>query len=239
MTDLFTEFLQKLALSAGLLITAEQLEKMSAFYAMMEEANRSFNLTSIAGPEESAERHFMDSLAVPAMNLLFPGEHVIDVGTGAGFPGVPVAILRNNLHITLLDSMKKRTSFLVSAVEKLGLHNVSIVTARAEDYSRSAGREAFDAALSRAVAPLNVLLEYTLPFVRIGGRVLAWKGPAANDEITAAARANRLLGGGEMKAFSYSLADRSNFNIIEIKKIRLTPTNYPRKAGKPTSEPII
>lgn len=235
----FYDALRAISNSCGLPLTAEQLEKMASFYALLEEANRSFNLTSIEGPTEAAQRHFVDSLAAPALALLRPGIRVIDVGTGAGFPGVPLAIYRSDLSMTLLDSMKKRTGFLEVAVKSLGLTNVKVLTARAEEYSRGAGRERYDAALSRAVAPLNILLEYLLPFLKTGGKALAWKGPSAVDEITLAANACRQLGGGEMKPHSYSLPDRKPFYIVEIEKIRHTPSLFPRKTGKPSSDPLI
>lgn len=235
----FRKALRELAGLAGLPLSAEQTEKLTLYYVMLEEANRSFNLTTVVSPGEAAERHFIDSLALPALNLLSPGERIIDVGSGAGFPGLPIAIVRDSLTVVLLDSTRKRTAFLESVVHALGLSNVSVVTARAEDYARGPARETFDAALSRAVAPLNVLLEYTLPLIRPGGKALAWKGPQAGEEMAAAARASALLGGGEMKSYGYSLSGRSGFYIIEVKKIRQTPGKYPRKAGKPSSEPII
>lgn len=238
--ELFTQSLGALASAAGAPIPAEKLLKLAAFHALIEEANRSFNLTKAEGPEEFASRHFLDSLALPALNLLDPGDSVIDVGSGAGFPGMPIAILRGNLSVTLLDSMRKRTHFLEAAAKELGLSNVTVVTARAEDYARSAeGRERFNAALSRAVAPLNVLLEYALPLVRPGGRALLWKGPAAPAEVVSAGNACRILGGGEMHSYPYSLPGHGSFFIVEAKKIRPTPSNFPRKAGTPAKFPII
>lgn len=236
--DLFTETLTKLSTDAGLPLEPQVIGKLAAFYALLEEANRLFNLTAVDGPAESAQRHFMDSLALPALNRLFPGEQVIDVGTGAGFPGMPVAILRPNLHVTLLDSTKKRTAFLESAVHTLQLPNITVVTARAEDYARGSGRERFDAALSRAVAPMNVLAEYMLPFIKPGGRALAWKGPSARDEAAAAVPACRLLGGGPPVFHSYCLPGRAAFFIVEIEKKGHTPNSFPRKTGKPSSNPI-
>jgi 16S rRNA (guanine527-N7)-methyltransferase len=135
--------------------------------------------------------------------------------------------------------MLKRTHFLESSVMQLGLTNVTVVNARAEDYAHGKGREKFDAALSRAVAPLNVLLEYTLPLVRPGGRALSWKGPSAPAEITSAGNACRFLGGGEMHAHPYTLPGHGAFYIVEAKKIRPTTAYYPRKAGTPPKEPII
>lgn len=236
--SLFHDTLEKLALEAGLPISEAALEKMDAFYALLEQANRSFNLTSIEGPYESALRHFMDSLASPALNRLYPGEHVVDVGTGAGFPGMPIAILREQLHVTLLDSTRKRTDFLSSAVQSLGLPNVTVVTARAEDFARGNGRERFDAALSRAVAPLNVLMEYMLPLIKPGGRAIAWKGPSAAEEAALASNACRVMGGSRPCLFGYSLPGRAEFYIVEVEKQKPTSSAFPRKAGKPSNSPI-
>jgi 16S rRNA (guanine527-N7)-methyltransferase len=221
----------------GVPLSALQMEQLSAYCALLQEARRAFNLTAAEDPQELALRHFADSLALPALNLLTSGDTVIDVGSGAGFPGLPIAILRAGLRLTLLDSTAKRTAFLQSVAQALGLGNVEVVTARAEDYARGPGRERFSAALSRAVAPMNVLLEYTLPFVRVGGRVLAWKGPAAPAEIAAAGNACALLGGGAMRLHPYALAGRE-FCIVETEKIRHTPPVFPRKTGIPSKIPI-
>ncbi len=234
----FRQALAALAADAGLPLGGGRLDKMEAYFTLLEEANRTFNLTKVIDPEDAALRHFMDSLALPALDLIDAGARVIDVGTGAGFPGLPIAILRDSVQVVLLDSMKKRTAFLASVADALELKNVEVVTARAEDYARSPARERFDFALSRAVAQLNVLLEYTMPFVRVGGAVLSWKGPAAPEEIAAAAKACRVLGGSPSKAHGYTLAGREEFFIVETKKIRPTPLNFPRKAGKPSSEPL-
>lgn len=237
--DAFSVTLRAYLDSVSISVSREQLEKLKAFQAILAEANKSFNLTSIDDPADMAIHHFADSLSLPALNLIYSGDRVIDVGTGAGFPGVPIAILRESIHMTLLDSMRKRTAFLESAVARLSLGNVTVVTARAEEYARSAFREQFDAALSRAVAPLNVLFEYMLPFLKPGGRALAWKGPAAAAEAETAGRACRVLGGGEIRLHRYSLPDRKDFYIAEAEKIRHTPANYPRKAGKPATAPLI
>ncbi len=235
----FRDSLAALAAEAGLPIGAEKLDKMAAYFTLLEDTNRKFNLTKVIDPADAALRHFMDSMARPALDLIDGGAKVIDVGTGAGFPGLPIAILRDSVTVVLLDSMKKRTAFLQSVVDALELKNVSVVTARAEDYARSHARERFDFALSRAVAQLNVLLEYTLPFVRVGGAALAWKGPAAPEEIGAAAKASRILGGEMPKAHGYGLPGREQFFVVETKKIRPTPLNFPRKAGKPSAEPLV
>jgi 16S rRNA (guanine527-N7)-methyltransferase len=237
--DAFIPALREALAESKTAISEGQLEKMAAFFALLEEANRAFNLTAIEGPEEAAIRHFADSLAPPALAALLSGWRIIDVGTGAGFPGLPLAIAREDLHITLLDSVRKKTQFLETAILRLGIKNAAVVTARAEDYARAAGREAFDAAVSRAVASMNVLLEYMLPFPRVGGLVLMWKGPAAPEEMAGSANACRALGGNNLSSHPYSLKDRGAFFIVSSEKVRPVPPEYPRKAGKPLKSPII
>lgn len=234
----FLHFLREASKQAGLSLSLEQMERLAAYHALIVEANRSFNLTAIETPQEAAVRHFMDSLAPPALSLLQTCGSVIDVGTGAGFPGMPLAVVFEHKRFTLLDSNHKKMRFLETAAAKLGLANATVVAARAEEYAQVEGREAFDAALSRAVAPLNVLLEYLLPFVRPGGCAVAWKGPAAPDEMAAAANACAALGGGQMEAFPYSLEGYGTFYIAAARKVRPTPPIYPRKAGKPAKSPI-
>ena len=234
----FQTVLIKNAQAVGLALTAEQAEKLSAYFAMLEEASKSFNLISYTDVEEMVTRHFLDALAAPALKLLAPFRNIIDVGTGAGFPGLPLAIVLNRPQITLLDSLRKRTDFLQTVVEKLALPNTTVVHARAEDYARTACRERYDAALSRAVASLPVLLEYTLPFVRVGGAVLAWKGPSAPAEIAEAEHAASILGSRELKAHPYTISEHQNFFIVEAKKFRPAPSIYPRKAGIPTKNPL-
>ncbi len=235
----FEGTLRALCAEGGLYLPEETLARLFRYYEMLEEANRSFNLTRVEGPSESARRHFYDSFAAPALTALADGSAVVDVGTGAGFPGLPIAILRPRLSVTLLDSMRKRTDFLHAVVAELGLKNVEVVHGRAEDFGRWAGRERFDAALSRALAGLPALLEYTLPLVRVGGVALAWRGPAAPDELKEASRAARLLGGDEGRALPYRPGGEEQFYIVMHKKIRPVPLLYPRKAGTPTKSPLI
>ena len=235
----FMDTLQNLCTNAGLFLSEEAAARMARYYEMLEEANRSFNLTAIEGPEQSARRHFFDSLAAPALQTLEDGANVVDIGTGAGFPGLPIAILRPGLSVTLLDSLRKRTDFLKSVVEALGLPNVEVVHGRAEDFGRWDGRERFDAALSRALAGLPVLLEYALPQVKVGGVVLSWRGPSAPDELAQAANAAKLLGGDAGRAIPYRPGGEEQFYIVAHKKIRPVPLKYPRKAGTPTKSPLI
>jgi 16S rRNA (guanine527-N7)-methyltransferase len=236
--DPFVHSLREASLKAGISLSCEQMERLAAYHALVMEANRSFNLTAIDVPREAAVRHIVDSLAPPALSLLHSCRNIIDVGTGAGFPGVPIAVFFEDKQITLLDSNRKKARFLEMALAKVGLTRIDVVTARAEDYARAGGREAYDAALSRAVAPLNVLLEYLLPLVRPGGTAIAWKGPAALDEMASAYNACAALGGDGMEAYPYTLEGFGTYNIVASIKFRPTPSNYPRKAGKPVKSPI-
>jgi 16S rRNA (guanine527-N7)-methyltransferase len=237
--DPFVHSLRDASLQAGISLSEEQMERLAAYHALVMEANRSFNLTAIDVPGDAAARHIVDSLAPPALSLLRACGNMIDVGTGAGFPGVPIAVYFADKQVTLLDSNRKKTRFLEMASMKVGLSNIEVVTARAEDYARADGREAYDAALSRAVAPLNILLEYLLPLVRPGGCAVAWKGPSASVETEAASNACAVLGGDGMEAYPYSLEGYGTFNIVAARKYRPTPPNFPRKAGKPVKSPIM
>lgn len=216
----------------------QSLGRLCAYYELLVEANRTMNLTGEAAPEDMARRHFLDSLAEPALAALRPGMQAIDVGTGAGFPGLVLAIVRPDVRFTLLDSLQKRVGFLRQVAQALELENIQFLAARAEDAARTKLREHFDVALSRAVAALPVLLEYTLPFVRVGGSALCWKGPSAAQEIADSAAALRTLGGGECEVLSYSPDSLREYAILRVPHIRSCPPQYPRKAGIPTKKPL-
>ena len=194
------------------------------------------NLTALKGHEDTAQKHFADSVPKEALSLLKPGAKVIDVGTGAGFPGVPVLILRPDLKMTLLDSLNKRLIFLEEVLKELGL-DAALLHARAEDAGRREDcRGKFDFALSRAVAPLPVLTELTLPLLKQGGKAICYKGPAAEEEVAAAKRALDLLKG---KATILSAdAPWGERRLVVIEKTAPTPKAYPRKAGTPSKNPL-
>ena len=219
-------------------LSGDVLDKLCTYYDLLMEANQSMNLTADEAPEQVASRHYLDSLAPPALEILQPGCSVVDVGTGAGFPGLVLAILRPDISFTLLDSLQKRIAFLQRVTEKLELSNVRCIAARAEDAARTELREHFDFALSRAVAALPVLLEYTLPFVRVGGSALCWKGPTVSQEVCASSHALKVLGAGEYKLLSYSPDGLREYTILQVHHIRPCPTLYPRKAGIPTKKPL-
>lgn len=199
--------------------------------------NERVNLTALTGKRDIEIKHFLDSLL--AEPYLEKGARVIDVGSGAGFPGLPLALVREDIQMTLLDSLKKRVTFLRIVCKTLEQRNVCCLHARAEDAARDARlRESFDVALSRAVAPLCVLGEYCLPFVRVGGRFLALKGPSPEKEIDEATGALALLGGKVTAVDRVTLPEDIYHSLVCIEKISQTPPLYPRKAGKPAKSPL-
>lgn len=224
----------------GVMLEPEQIDACREYVRLLLEWNRWTNLTSLDEPSAMAMKHFVDSLSVLPHGLLSPTDRVIDVGTGAGFPGLVLKILLPQLRLTLLDSVKKRVEFLHAVVELLGLSGVECIHGRAEDLGRKPGyRESFDVAVARAVARWPVLVEYLLPFVRIGGLAIGWKGPAATEEMDAAATAVQTLGGGETGMIRFSLPEGwGERAFLWVRKARATPPQYPRKAGVPARRPL-
>jgi 16S rRNA (guanine527-N7)-methyltransferase len=201
--------------------------------------NQKINLTAIEDDKEIIIKHFIDSFSIYP-HIKGRGNNLIDIGTGAGFPGIPIKIVCQKLKVTLLDSLKKRVKFLDYIVNSLGLEEISSIHGRAEDYGNNSNfREKFDIVTARAVANLPVLLEYCLPLVKIGGIFVAMKGSNI-DEISDSKKALKLLGGeiNEVQELTLPFSDIKR-NIIIVKKLRHTPTNYPRKAGKPSKEPLL
>jgi 16S rRNA (guanine527-N7)-methyltransferase len=216
-------------------------DKVEAFFryaGLLKEWNEKINLTAIDGDRDIIIKHFIDSLSI--MPFLKPYGSMIDIGTGAGFPGIPVKIASNNINVFLLDSLEKRINFLNAVIDETGITGIKAVHGRAEDFGKNdAYREKFDMSVARAVANLPVLLEYCLPFVKIGGIFIAMKGSNI-EEIDNSKKALDVLGGEIEKVEQFSLPfDDIKRSIIIIKKLRHTPTKYPRKAGKPSKEPLI
>lgn len=218
-------------------INVKNLEKFYKYMQLLLEWNNKINLTTIIEPEQIILKHFLDSLTIE--KYITKNDSIIDVGTGAGFPGVPLAIENDN-NIVLLDSLNKRVNFLNNVKEKINLDNVSAIHGRAEDIAREEMlREKFDIATSRAVAPMNVLLEYLLPFVRIGGKVVCMKGPNVKGEMNNCDKIAKILGGKieKIEELDIPCIDMKRMVVI-IKKIKKTPEKYPRKAGTPSKEPL-
>ncbi|NLO84652.1 MAG: 16S rRNA (guanine(527)-N(7))-methyltransferase RsmG [Clostridiales bacterium] len=216
--------------------------RIARYHELLTEWNERMNLTGDTDFETSIDRHYMDSLAPLLVDGLFPiSASVIDVGSGAGFPGLPLAIARPDLQVTLLDSLQKRIGFLSAVVEALELTNVSLVHARAEDGGRDANyREAFDIALARAVAPLPVLCELLLPFAKVGGKMICYKGPSADTELEAGQKAAQLVGGGEVNGIPIPIPSQPDWQhcVLLSEKIQETVRQYPRKAGTPSRKPL-
>ena len=227
--------------ACGIPCDEELAERLRCYFSLLLEWNERMNLTRITDEEESLDAHFVDSLMVVTVPKLIPKTgKIIDVGTGAGFPGMALALACPGLHVTLLDSLQKRLDFLAAVKESVEAKNVTLVHARAEDGARKKElREQFDIATARAVAPLAVLAEYLLPYVRVGGAALCWKGPALMDEVTAGRRAAYLIGGQTEDAIPVSIPGRDwQHSLLPIRKIRTTPTAYPRRAGLPSQKPL-
>lgn len=233
------EKIREILLDAGKDITEEQAEKFVLYAKMLVEWNEKINLTAITKPEEIAVKHFLDSIS-PLWVTNISGK-IADVGTGAGFPSVPLKIMRPDLKFTLIDSLAKRLKFLDEVCKELEFDDIELVHARAEDAGQNKDlREKFDICVSRAVANTASLSELCLPLVKTGGRLVALKGPLAEEEITNAKKAIKTLG-GEIENISEVTIPNSDLRhkIVEIKKVRHTPKIYPRKAPLPTKNPII
>lgn len=234
--DILYEGLEKLNISHS----TETTDKLLLFRDIMLEWNEKINLTSITEERDIFIKHFLDSATCLSTGYIKAGMSVIDVGTGAGFPGIPIKILMNEIKITLLDSLNKRINYLKEVVEKLKLSDTELVHGRAEEAGSSKlYRENYDIVLSRAVASMNVLCEYCLPFAKVGGVFLCQKGPDVKDELEEAGRAIKELGGEliDIKQYELPYSDITH-NIVIIRKVIHTPTKYPRKPGKPSSSPI-
>lgn len=203
------------------------------------EWNKKINLTAITDREEFISKHFVDSVLSYNFREYIDADSIIDIGTGAGFPGIPLAIVSPDKKFVLADSLNKRLKVINELASKIGIDNIETVHGRAEELARNKKyREAFDLCISRAVANLAVLCEYCLPFIKVGGHLLAYKGPDAEEEVKMAEKAIKILGGKLIEIVSVDL-DGYDHNIVVIEKINKTPSKYPRKAGTPGKEPIL
>ncbi|CUH95774.1 Ribosomal RNA small subunit methyltransferase G [Propionispora sp. 2/2-37] len=236
---MFTAHLLQAAKEYGVALTEHQAKQFAEYYALLITWNEKINLTAITEPREVAVKHMIDSLSCYHEAYFPRGSKIIDVGTGAGFPGLPLKIIRPDITLTLLDSLQKRLNFLQEVVQKLALQDVRLLHARAEDAGKKLEREQHDVALSRAVARLNVLSELCLPMVKPGGYFVALKGAQYLQEIKEGQSAVSLLGGRIEEVKPVSLPGLQDVRaVIYIRKITATPVQYPRKAGTPEKKPL-
>lgn len=224
----------------GITLTEKQIEQFLTYYEMLVEWNTFMNLTAITEYDEVMKKHFIDSISLIKAYDVTKTASVIDVGTGAGFPGLALKIAYPNLQVTLLDSLNKRIQFLNEVIIKLGLTGVETIHGRAEDFAKPGKlREKFDLCVSRAVANLATLSEYCLPFVKVGGQFISYKSEKITEEMTAAENAIRILGGKVVNQVEFQLPDSDIYrNLFVIEKVKDTPKKYPRKAGLPGKEPL-
>ena len=216
----------------------KKAEALKRYHNMLVDANTRMNLTRVpADISEAIDRNYLDSLgAFPHLNGI---STLIDVGSGAGLPGIPLSIFLPDVHMALMDSLNKRVEFLSGVIQALSL-NAEALASRAEDAGRGAMRESFDVAISRAVAPMNVLAELMLPLVKIGGRMLAYKGPGVEAELDEGKHAIDVLGGKLLEIASVKIPGRDwDHRIVILEKIAPTPEKYPRRAGMPEKKPIV
>ena len=231
--ELLLSGLEQLGLSAS----PQAVDDLLCFSALLLEKNKVMNLTAVTDPREVVTRHFLDCAALAPQ--LQPGGRVLDVGTGAGFPGLPLAVLCPQSTFVLLDAQRKRIDFLSDVIAALGLSNCTAVHARAEDGGRDpALRERFDCATARAVAGMNVLSEYCLPFVKTGGVFAALKGPQMEEELPLARKAISVLGGKVERVETYALPGGDRRALALVRKSRPTPKAYPRQGGKIKKSPL-
>ena len=215
--------------------------KLLRYHALLMDWNTRMDLTAVTEEAEMIDKHYVDSLIALGVPGLIPRTGtLIDVGTGAGFPGLPLALACPDVRVTLMDAQKKRLNFLQAVIDDLQVRNVTLVHARAEDAAQfPQHREKYDVAVARAVAPLAVLSEYLLPFVRVGGKAVCWKGPALAEELTQGRRAAHLLGGRVEEPVNVAIPGRDwQHMLLPVSKTAKTARQYPRKAGTPGKAPL-
>lgn len=233
-TEKFREGLLNLKLE----LTEKQIEQFLIYYEMLIEKNKVMNLTAITEYDEVIEKHFLDSISLCQVYDLSKPVTILDMGTGAGFPGIPLKIAFPEVEITLADSLNKRIKFLDEVIEALGLEKVTTVHARAEELARNKEhRESYDVVVSRAVANLSTLGEYCIPFVKQGGCFISYKSGEVEEEVENAKKGIKILGGQIKDIYKFDLSDQKR-SFITIEKIKTTPKTYPRKAGTPAKMPL-
>lgn len=226
--------------SLGIYLADSQIEQFIMYYELLIEKNKVMNLTAITDYEDVLKKHFVDSVSLVKAVNLSKNLNVIDVGTGAGFPGLALKLAFPELRMTLLDSLNKRILFLDEVIEKLGLDGVETIHGRAEDFAKPGKlRENFDLCVSRAVANLSTLAEYCLPYVKVGGLFVSYKSEKISEELRTAEKAVSVLGGNVEGQVEFMLPDSGIYrNLVLIRKEKLTSEKYPRKAGLPEKEPL-
>ena len=233
----FDKFVEELK-SIQVELSEKQLEQFRIYYEMLVEKNKVMNLTGITEWDEVLEKHFLDSISLIRAIDLNQELTVMDMGTGAGFPGIPLKIAFPKLKVTLADSLNKRVLFLQEVIDELGLEGIEAIHGRAEDLAQDKSyREQYDLSVSRAVANLSTLSEYCLPFVKIGGQFISYKSGECEEEVVASKSAVFLLGGKISDTIKFELGE-SGRSFIIINKVKGTPKTYPRKAGTPSKKPL-
>lgn len=224
----------------GIALSPVQVQQFYDYYVMLIETNKVMNLTAITEFVDVVKKHFVDSVIAPAELFHVEQLQMIDVGTGAGFPGIPLKIVYPHIKVTLLDSLNKRIRFLEQVAEKLGLKDVTLIHGRAEDIAKNKiYREQYDLCVSRAVANLSTLSEYCLPFIQKGGLFVAYKSGMYQEELDQAEKSIRILGGKVEQTAEFTLPNSDDSrSMIWIRKEKGTPAKYPRKAGVPAKEPL-
>ena len=235
-----SNLLKEKACEIGIELNDHQIQQFNEFYEMMVEWNKVMNLTGITEYNEVVEKHFIDSLSITKVMDMRQIKRVIDVGTGAGFPGIPLKIAYPHLEVTLLDSLNKRIKFLNAVIEQTELKKITTIHGRAEDYAKQKiYREKYDLCVSRAVANLATLSEYCLPYVSVNGKFISYKSGEIDKEVNESKKAIQILGGKLAKVEKFHLAGTDIArSFVIIKKIKVTGKKFPRKAGLPSKEPL-
>lgn len=233
----FLEFMKEECEKNNIQISNEEIEKLYIYMKEILEWNKKVNVTAIKDEKEFIVKHFIDSLTIE--KYIANGEKVLDIGTGAGFPGIPIKITKNKSHVDLVDSVNKKLNVIRDIIPKIKVEDIECIHTRAEDLAKNVKyRESYDVVTSRAVANLTTLVEYMLPFAKVGGKIICMKGPNVEEELTESKKAISILGGKIEQIENINIDSDYERNIIIIKKEKPTPKQYPRGQGKPLKEPI-